>query len=510
MTIASTKRCLFPEGSRALADQSNDECDGSAMDSSFGDEMIGQEHSPTTTLAYPMQAPRKEAPMKPTISMSDHGAEVMIDLSTLSLETPDKVRRFRRTNSLIDDDRRSSPTSSDDGSFVYCADNSPFAQCYQNACQSPFGLQTSIALCLGDSGDEVETPSSCNGCQAWSYFESDEEKHPSPLASPLKKHEAKNRAFSVKARTLRVKKIRRDLSPFAESPKTPKQLSKSRSFSIADHGRSNARVAPEKNRVSKEIVGVRGLTDVLQLCTLPENATTVSPMVIRPYPGFRDEEDVCYDSDPEDFARRRRRRNKECTKNQASSMYQRQVASTPTGKLEDVYNEETFCTVAQEFINSTFTLIFHSQKGGSSGSAFVVVNAWVERGQSFGESVFQPKWMWQPKSRGNESRQNMYGVQAIDLLNIKRVLKVDQMDRCRHPFAKPLNCFMVRSIDDEEFFFETESPTERDRLVYSMKMVIARFGAMVLEQDNTVYAEFFATCDPVPGKVPDVLTRLPD
>lgn len=502
-TIASTKRCLFPEDVRALADQSKDESDGSETDSSFSEEIRGQDHSPTAVLAYPIEAPRKTATMKSTISMSDCGAEVMIDFSTLSLDTPDKMRCFRRSNSLADNDKRCSPTPSDDGSVVYCAEDSPFAQCYQNAYRSPFGLQTSIALCLGNSAEEVPTPSAgCTAWQPWSYFGVEEEKHSSPGASPINKNGIKNRAHNLRARRSRVRQIRRDLHPFSASPKSPKDVCKSRSFSSADHSRSNATISREQNRASKG--EAQGLRDVLQLCSLPENATAASPMVIRP-----NKVDECYDSDPEEFSRRRTRNNKSLRKIQLAPVYQGQVSRTPTGKLEDVYNEESFCTVAQEFINSTFTMICHSMTGGLGGPSSVVVTAWVERGHSFGDTIFQPKWMWKPKPHGDKSQHHMQHVSAIDLLNIKRVLKVDQMDRCYHPFAKPLNCFMVRSVDDEEFFFETESPTERDRLVYSMKMVIARFGAMVLEQDDTVYAEFFATCDPVPGKVPDLLMRLP-
>eukprot|EP00980_Cylindrotheca_fusiformis_P017854 scaffold5653_cov147-Cylindrotheca_fusiformis.AAC.16 len=500
-TIASTKRCLFPEDIQALADQSKDDSDGSESDYSFCNDFRDQDHSPTAVSEYPTQASRKTTSIKSTISMGDHGAEVMIDFSSLSLGTPDKIRCFRRTNSLIDNEKKLSPMSSEEPSLVYCPEDSPFTQCFQNSNRSPFGLQTSIALCLGDSEQAAASPSAaCSGWQAWLYSTVEEVKIGSPRKSPFNKQDVRNRVSNLKARMSRVKQIRRDLNPFAVSPKTPKELSKSRSFSSARHYRSDTSFSPQQTMASA------GLADVL-LCRLPEKVE--SPVPIQPRTVFLPNEGECYDSDPEDFARRREknyngRRNIEYVK-----MYQGQVANTPTGKPEDIYNEGTFCTVAQEFINSTFTLIFHSKSDGRNRPSSVVVSAWVERGQSFGEAVFQPKWMWRPKPYASESQQSMDRVREIDLLKIKRVLKVDQMDRSSHPFAKPLNCFMVKSIEDEELFFETESPTERDRLVYSMKMVIARFGAMVLEQDNNVYQEFFATCEPVPGRVPDVLTRLP-
>ena len=128
----------------------------------------------------------------------------------------------------------------------------------------------------------------------------------------------------------------------------------------------------------------------------------------------------------------------------------------------------------------------------------MAVHAWVERGQAINHALTQPKWMWKPKPCSNQNEE-MLGIQAVDLLNITRVLKVDQIDRCRNPFAKPSNCFMIKTYHGEELIFETINSAERDRLVFSMKMVIARFGAKVIGQDDGVYEEFFATSDPVPG-----------
>jgi hypothetical protein len=80
-----------------------------------------------------------------------------------------------------------------------------------------------------------------------------------------------------------------------------------------------------------------------------------------------------------------------------------------------------------------------------------------------------------------------------------------------YPFAKHSNCFLIKTINDEEFCFEAKSLVERERLVCLFKMVIDRFCAKVLVVDKSVYAEFFATAKScVPGKAPCMLPGLHD
>jgi len=79
------------------------------------------------------------------------------------------------------------------------------------------------------------------------------------------------------------------------------------------------------------------------------------------------------------------------------------------------------------------------------------------------------------------------------------------MNKC---FAKASSCFLVRTVENDDLFFEAESEVERDYMVFAMKIVIARFGAMVLNQDDAIHEEFFATSEPVPGSIPVVLARV--
>ena len=480
--MESTKRCLFPHD--GASNPQSEERRNPGYDSKikkYKDESVT---SPTSVSAYPLQTSKQE-----TITMSDDGAEVSIEFSRLSMSTPDKSKRIilRRANSLLDL-ATPSPTHTisinEEGSTLNVID-SPFSKGSEQSSQ--IRLQNSIAFCLGEP-EEIDASAACNGWEAWSYCESEEPKDSSPL---IEKKIPKNRAFSVEARRMRVKRLHQNLSPFNGSPKVSAEtLIKSRSFSIMDHTSAIERVSKDK----KKQRDTNGLTDVLQLCTMPENATVESPVIVRHLPTNWGEED-CYDSDPEDFARMRprSRRNKRGSSN---FFYPRRVVPSPNGKIQDIYNEDAFLMVSQEFVNTTFTLIFHA-------SSPVAVQAWIERGQSFIHSLKQPKWMWKSKLCSNDNtRQNedMLGINAVELLDITRVLKMDQIDRCRNPFAKPLHCFMLKTYRGEELIFEAESQAERDRLVFSMKMVIARFGAKVIGQDDTVYEEFFAT-DRIPGGV---------
>jgi hypothetical protein len=179
-----------------------------------------------------------------------------------------------------------------------------------------------------------------------------------------------------------------------------------------------------------------------------------------------------------------------------------------------VHNDEVFSNIVQELFNKTTTLVLHplsdSNKPGSVQSARrpVAVDAWLERGQHLAYALIQPKWIWKVKPQLNvEGQSNVrqkFCLQGIELLDITRILKMDETERCSQSFAKPSHCFFVKSIYDEEFCFEAKSKRERNRVVSSLKLLIARFGAKVLTGDPQVYYEFFWINGDVPGKAPDL------
>ena len=97
-------------------------------------------------------------------------------------------------------------------------------------------------------------------------------------------------------------------------------------------------------------------------------------------------------------------------------------------------------------------------------------------------------------------------VDEIELLDITRILKVQNLDRSLYPFAKSQHCFQIKTIDMGEYLFEAKSSTERNRLMYSLKMVIARFAAKIITQDQSIHDEFFSNMVGAPGRAPS-LTR---
>ena len=155
-------------------------------------------------------------------------------------------------------------------------------------------------------------------------------------------------------------------------------------------------------------------------------------------------------------------------------------------------------------MNDTNTLKMHpSEDPNTRVSHPIAVNAWVERGQRLC-TLIQPKFMWRPVHRGGSGiRLDSPSVTSIDLLDFTRILKVDRIDRTRYPFAKPKHCFVIKTIDEEDFFFEAKSVMERNRIVYSLKLVVARYGAKILASDESLFRDFFTCKETAPGEPPD-------
>jgi hypothetical protein len=169
--------------------------------------------------------------------------------------------------------------------------------------------------------------------------------------------------------------------------------------------------------------------------------------------------------------------------------------------------------VVQEIFNQTTTLVLHPfsdpnfSRCSSKPARPVAVDAWLERGQQLAHALIQPKWMWKAKPRESNGLANFHkmNLQGIELLDITRILKMEDIEGLSQSFARVSHCLVIKSIHNEELCFEAKSVEERNRLVYSLKLVIARFGAKVLVRDPDVYWEFFSMIEPAPGAPP----RLP-
>lgn len=513
-SMASTKRCLFPETQDNVSLETELMLHGEESrhcDPPVEDLLYRERRSPTSVSGYPVVSLTE----KSTITMCEDGAEVTLDLSSLFLTTPDKTSGKSRpmgqvpSNSLLDVDATPTPPTTktknrtNSKNIGTCCAN----QGYQ---EDEYQVGPNLEKTITSFLEEDEHCAGCSGWQTW-LFMMDSTAVLIPSKENIRSN-LRNRAFNLGARKTRVRQLRRDLNPFISSPGRKSQsddhLLKCNSFSISEHANAIARVSKDK-KTNRSI----SLKDVFQSCTMPENATLESPTFSRSHARVSEDE-VCYDSDPEDFARRRDTQklsaelDKENQRDYNKFSYPRSIAVSPSGKI-DAMNDDAFYSVVQEFFNVSSTLIYHPSNSfdpcaiRSSSSIGVPVHAWLERGQRLVE-VIQPKWMWKPKSRSGKNEW-MVAIRGIELLDITRILPLDQIDRSRHPFAKAQHCFVLKTIDGEDLMFECKSVAERKRLLYSLKMVIARFGAKVLMGDDSLYKEFFATMEVgIPGKAPKI------
>lgn len=354
---------------------------------------------------------------------------------------------------------------------------------------------------------------SCHDWQDWSYFgfgrkePSKYEFEQSPSKENIRNVLRRRTSHSLQSRKKNVRRLKQNLAPFAPSPaRSPARASslfRNRSFSIQDHRSAIVRVSKDK----KQSRG-RFTTDVLELCTMYESVALESPEIMRNKLDRDDDDNLSYDSDPEDFTRRRLSTTEAGSVVSATPKPHNQMSfPSPSRSFIDVNNDEAFANIVQEIFNKTTTLVLHplqdpNKPTSVQASRPMAVDAWLERGQHLAYALIQPKWIWKAKDQAN-TREN-FCLQGIELLDITKILKMEETDRCSESFGKPSHCFYVKSIYDDEFCFEAKSRSERNRIVNSLKLLIARFGAKVLTGDAQVYYEFFWTTEGAPGKAPNL------
>ncbi len=86
------------------------------------------------------------------------------------------------------------------------------------------------------------------------------------------------------------------------------------------------------------------------------------------------------------------------------------------------------------------------------------------------------------------------GAYKICLLSVCRILEMNHADRTRYPFTKLSCSFMIKTSDDEEFVFEASSPKQRDAIVHTWKLVVARLASQAVVGDGEgMVGEFFVS-----------------
>jgi len=171
----------------------------------------------------------------------------------------------------------------------------------------------------------------------------------------------------------------------------------------------------------------------------------------------------------------------------------------------------------QNALNQSWTLTWHPPSGdGSSkkkkkvpsGSRYSTptvsprcIKLWFERGNRIRHNdVLEPKLMWRDAYHPDLTSQRklnistIKGPQQICLLNICRIMEANKLNRKKYPFAKKCCSFIIRTSEDEEFVFETASKQERDEIVYTWKLVVARLASQAVVGDGEgMVGEFFVS-----------------
>lgn len=299
----------------------------------------------------------------------------------------------------------------------------------------------------------------------------------------------RNRAFDMNARKQRLSTLRKDLNPFQATPPKPRRstLSKSRSFNIQEHAPAIARYA--NHRSNRKLPSV--WESVSGCATLPPIAD--SPEVIRSggLSSSSFQVDDGYDSDPGDFLKRPMSDTMEL--NDTESVDPDDVLLPSRSRsLSSRGNDDA--VIVHELMNERLTLILHPRKGQPRA-----ISLWFEAGRKMCNELVSPKLVWKSAHKSKRKVANqLMDVSSVDLLDIHRILPVEELNRSRHPFAKTCNTFVIKTIHDGTLMLEASSTSERDRFVKSFKLLVARLGSMLVVQDDTVLSDFFVGVVPSP------------
>jgi hypothetical protein len=129
----------------------------------------------------------------------------------------------------------------------------------------------------------------------------------------------------------------------------------------------------------------------------------------------------------------------------------------------------------------------------------ICVHVWIESGIYLNDGTFLlPKLTWSKASEDNAT-QKQSALEKIDLLDVCRIRPTTVIERSMHPFAIAGKSFYVET-QEGIFLFQAQSTEERDRIVYGLKLVIARLASLLMLRDIRAAEEFFgAMQNTVPG-----------
>jgi len=481
-------------------------------------QQVSTYESPTSVVTVPLDDSFLYSEHGTEVTLYQHNEKVSVDLS---FHTPSKSRPVSRDiNALLDMDITPSPAKSPLRIVLeeHTTPDSPrrtMPCCGANACWSPVrkvlhsnddnNNNNDISIIESEIVNFLSLQEHETWMGEWQLWTSrcidhqfrEEITKPPPDSESLESDDLqdhiqrvlRNRAFDIAARQERLSALRRDLHPFHRSPSLHQAPAPKRTLSYQpkERSRHSTNRRPDENQLS---FGERWKT---WYCS-PDVQDIESPSIVRRPP----KDELCYDSDPEDFTRRRARR-------QGASSSNKENNSSDLDSSIDLDDDEVVQVAVEDFMNERWTLILHQDDSRSSKPSHAV-HAWIERGLKLYRSVITPRFVWKPihqESKNVVDRRSE--MMHVDLLEIQRVLEVKQLDRERYPFAKLSNSFLIKS-ENGTVLLEAGSPAERDKLVRLLKLAVARLGSKLVTGDFAL-DEYFAFMEHGPGEEPKVISK---
>eukprot|EP00535_Pseudo-nitzschia_heimii_P004323 CAMPEP_0197194382 /NCGR_PEP_ID=MMETSP1423-20130617/29144_1 /TAXON_ID=476441 /ORGANISM="Pseudo-nitzschia heimii, Strain UNC1101" /LENGTH=1018 /DNA_ID=CAMNT_0042647799 /DNA_START=339 /DNA_END=3395 /DNA_ORIENTATION=+ len=168
----------------------------------------------------------------------------------------------------------------------------------------------------------------------------------------------------------------------------------------------------------------------------------------------------------------------------------------------------TSVKIASLFSNSSSSMSSKTKTTNRKGTPIPIgVHGTFEVGSHLEHMVVQPKFTWTPQAQPHriegEANANHHELflngsapPQIELLSIIRVIKATptQLDRKLYPYARCDKTCVVYTNDTNypTIVLEARTTQERDWLVFSLKLIVARLASIIITRDEDMLHEFFS------------------